>query len=210
KPLPVLPIIGIVIVLAVIAAGIYFVGLPYLNKGQGLPGTAPATTVPTPTMPVQTMEIVTPEDTPTGSLVVPTATTVRKLEGRYEEYYDEIYYLDQPFSNGQKEYFSANVKNPPLFIKFNLTPKIISTEKVINIGTSIEQTITKTYPSPTAWFEVKVLSASNGAVIASHGYGRDYPDVAKSEFMVRSPGDYKVEMSGSEVDAEISIMQGKS
>lgn len=207
KPLPLVPIVAVLFLILVLAAGAWFVGLPYLQKaGIGLaPAPAPAV-VPTPPPvtlpPASTLETPVPWVTPTG--------TVRKLDPRYEEYYDEIYTLDQFFAFGQKETFSHDLTTPPLFIKFNLTPKMISRTKVINIGLSSEETIVVTYPNPNAWFEIKIIDAGNGAVVEAKGYGKDYPDVTKSEFMVRNPGNYLVEMSGNDVTADISIMKGKS
>jgi len=207
KPLPLVPIIVILFLILVLAAGAWFVGLPYLQKaGIGLAPTPVPTAVPTPLPvtlpPAATFETPVPWVTPTGP--------VRKLDPRYEEYYDEIYTLDQFFAYGQKETFAYDLATPPLFIKFNLTPDMITREKVINIGLSSEETIVVTYPNPNAWFEIKVIDAGNGAVVATKGYGKDYPDMTKSEFMVRNPGNYLIEMSGSFVKADISIMKGKS
>lgn len=205
KPLPLLPIIGIIVALSVIVAGVYFVGLPYLQKNTG---TDDATPIPTPVVPMYTPESVMPEETLS---LPPTPTpTVRKLAGRYEEYYDEIYTLNQPFANGQKVYFSHDLTTPPLYIQYNLTPRLKTREQVINIGMSSEQTISTSYPDPNAWFAIRVLDAANGAVIKEQGYGKEYPDVARDEFMVRNAGNYKVEMSGNAVTAEITILKGKS
>jgi hypothetical protein len=201
KTNPLLYIAGAIVILLVIAAAAYFVGLPYLQKSKQADT---PTKVPTA---VQTAPVITkPEYTP-----VPTATptkVVRKLEGRYEESYDEIYTLNKFFAFGQKENFPYDLTVPPLYIKYNLTPKLITREKIINIGLSTEQTINVTYPNPNAWFEIKVLDANNGAVIDDQGYGKDFPDVTKSEFMVRNPGNYRIEFSGNDVTAEISVLKG--
>ena len=198
-------IIGIVLIIAVIAAGAWFVGLPYLQKNSDAGKITPApATIPVTVTPAQiTLENTwTPVATPTGP--------VRKLEGRYEEYYDEVYTLNQFFAYGQKETFSYDLDTPPLFIKYNLTPRLITREKVINIGESSEETIFMTYPNPNAWFEITVFDANNGAVIEQEGYGKDYPDVTKDEFMVRNKGKYRIVFSGNDVTAEISVLKGTS
>jgi hypothetical protein len=203
KPLPIQWIAGIVVLLVVVAAGAYFVGLPYLQKSKTVPTTAQ------PPAPVPKTIALTPVITGTLPVVTPAPTrTVRKLEGRYEESYDEIFTLNQFFAFGEKEIFSYDLTEPPLYIKYNLSPKLITREKVINIGLSSEETILVTYPNPNAWFEIKVLDASNGAIIANQGFGKDFPDVTKSEFMVRNPGNYRVEFSGNDVTAEVSILKG--
>lgn len=202
KPVPVPLIIGILVVLAVIAAAAWFVGLPYLQKQQASTATTP---VPTAT-PVR---VTTMSTMPVATTVTPTAT-VRKLEGRYEAYYDEIHTLNKFFEFGQTETFTYDLTTPPLYIKYNLEPGIISREKVINIGLSTEETITLTYPNPNAWFEIKVIDANNGAVVEARGYGKDYPDVTKSEFMVRSPGTFRIEFSGHDVNADVSVLVGEN
>jgi hypothetical protein len=206
KPLPVPMIVGVVLVLAVIAAGIWFVGLPALQKNTRtiVVPSVPATLPVTPSVKIVQQE---------GTLVpaaTATVTPARKLEGRFEEYYDEVYSLDQFFAFGQKETFPYDLETPPLYVKYNLTPKLITREKVINIGMSSEKTINVTYANPNAWFEIRVLDAGNGAVIADQGYGKDFPDVTRSEFMVRNPGKYLIEFSGNDVTAEIRILQGTS
>ena len=188
-----------------VAAGVYFVGLPYLQKTKATTVTPPVTMVQTVTLPK------TPDVPETMPELSPTPTkTVRKFEGRYEESYDEIYTLNQFFAFGQKENFAYDLTEPPLYVKFNLTPRLITREKTINIGLSTEQTINVTYPNPNAWFEIKVLDANNGAVIEDQSYGKDFPDVTKSEFMVRNPGNYRIEFSGNDVTAEISVLRGTS
>jgi hypothetical protein len=203
KAIPVTWIAGIVVILLVIAAGGYFVGLPYLQKAG-----AGKTTTPQPTIVqvTQTLPPTMPEYTQAPT-PIPTKV-IRKLEGRYEESYDEIYTLNQFFAFGQKVDFDYDLTVPPLYVKYNLTPKLITREKTINIGLSTEQTINVTYANPNAWFEIKVLDANNGAVIDDQGYGKDFPDVTKSEFMVRNPGKYRIEFSGNDVTAEISVLKG--
>lgn len=203
KPIPVIWIAGIVVVLLVIIAGGYFVGMPYLQKAGAEKAATPIPTV------VQTIPTLTPTIPEYTQLPTPTPVKiVRKLEGRYEESYDEIYTLNQFFAFGQKVTYDYDLTQPPLYIKYNLTPKLITREKTINIGLSTEQTINVTYPNPNAWFEIKVLDANNGAVIDDQGYGKDFPDVTKAEFMVRNPGKYRVEFSGNDVTAEISVLKG--
>lgn len=206
KPFPVLPFAAAIIVLVIIGAAAVFFGLPYLG---GNPGDTP----PAPVSPTVTPVAVAEVTLPSATLPPPTATPtvpVRKLEGRYEEYYDEIYALEEDFLFGESREFTHNLAVPPLYIKYNLTPKLLTRKKVINIGLSTEQTINITNPSPNAWFEVQVLDAGSGGVVKKTGYGKDYPDATKSEFMVRAPGNYRVVFSGHDVFAEISVLQGKS
>jgi hypothetical protein len=204
KAVPVLVIISIVLILAGIAGVIWFVGLPALQKETGTVPMPPVTAIISAT-PTITLKL--PLNTPSPAAAQ--TTPVRKLEGRFEEYYDEVYSRNHFFAFGEKEIFPYEVTTPPLYIKYNLTPKLITREKVINIGMSSEKTINLTYPNPNAWFEIRVLDG-NGAVVADQGYGRDFPDVTQSEFMVRDTGKYQVEFSGNDVTAEIRVLQGTS
>ena len=87
---------------------------------------------------------------------------------------------------------------------------MLTREKVINIGFASEETINITYPSPNAWFEVKVLDAGSGEVIDKRGFHKEYSEMTKQEFMVRNQGNYQVEISGTDVFAEVRILMGTS
>jgi hypothetical protein len=196
-------IIGCILLLGIIIAGALFLGLSDPQKNPAATGTTTGSATPAVTFtPPGTMPPVTQNPLATAT------TSSRKLEGRYEEYYDEIYTKNQFFAFGQKETFSYDLTTPPLYIKYNLTPKLITRAKVVDIGLSSEKTISVSYPNPNAWFEVTVLNAANGAVVDKQGYGKDYPDVTKSEFMVRNQGNYQIVFSGNDVTADITVLKG--
>ena len=139
-----------------------------------------------------------------------TLTPIQTLEVRYGESYEQVYTLNKDFAFGQKEVFSYDLTRPPLYIKFNLTPDMLTREKVINIGFASEETINITYPNPNAWFEVKVLDAGSGGVIDNRGFHKEYSEMTKQKFMVRNQGNYLVEISGTDVFAEVRILIGTS
>jgi hypothetical protein len=213
KPVPVekpglskktLLIIGIVAVIVLLAVA-YVAGIPMLkalSPQQPMPTPVPRTTVPLVTS--SALPSKTPTTPPT------TVTPEQTLEVRFGESYEQVYTLNKDFAFGQKEIFSHDLTRPPLYIKFNLTPEMITREKVINIGLSSEETIKSTYPSPNAWFEVKVLDAGSGAVIDKQGFHKEYSEMTKQEFMVRNKGNYQVEISGNDVVAEVRILIGTS
>jgi len=76
-------------------------------------------------------------------------------------------------------------------------------------GLSSERVIQTSYPSPNAWFKVKVYDAGNGELVEDQGFNKGYSVTTQQEFMVRAPGDYRVEMSGNDVTADIRILTGK-
>jgi hypothetical protein len=203
-----LVIVGIIAVLIIIA-GVYFIGLPIISGSSGAHSTLQqATTLPTgaltpfPTYP--SMKITDTSDTATNP---PASQT-------YEEKYTETYYLvysaNHAFNGGQKEIFTQDLTTPPLYIKFNITPKMFYGEKTVNIGLSSEHVVDVSYISPNAWFKVQIYDADNGVLKEEQGFNKGYSIMTKQEFMVRAPGNYRVEMTGNDVNAEVQILTGKS
>jgi len=207
KPKTSLIIGGIVVVLVIVAAA-YFVGLPMLKANQKssdgfVPSPAPAVTYT-----IGQTALPTPEYT----AAIPETTTLPGpvRDDRLEEDYEQIYTLNQKFSFGQKVNFAHELTRPPLYIRFNLTPTMIIRHRLVSIGTNNEHYINTTDTSPNAWFEVKVLDAGSGAVIDQQGFGKDYPDITKHNFMVRQKGNYRIEMSGNDVSADVQMLIGTS
>lgn len=204
KPLTPLIIGGIVIVLFILAA-VYFVGLPMLKANQSTSGTIPIhTPVVTPAQ-VRTI-LPTPQYTPV--IEETPIQPVEVMDDRLEESYEPIYTLNQKFAFGQKVNFAHELTRPPLYIKFNLTPAKIERHRLVSIGTNNEHYENTTETSPYAWFEVKVFDAESGGIIDQQGFGKDYPDLTQYKFMVRKQGNYRIEMSGNDVDAEVQMLIG--
>ena len=193
-------IIAAVAVIVVVAA-IYGIGMP-LMKGTspfGI-GVKPA---PSPT-PVMT----TVSPTVTGTTATLPPTPVQKRDDRYEETYEQVYAKDREYRFGEREVFPIELTRPPLFVQFNITPVMVSREKVVDIGLSTEHNVTAVYVSPNAWFEIKVLDAATGAVVDKRGFNREYNVMTQQEFMVRREGNYRIEMSGNDVFVSMKIMTG--
>lgn len=87
---------------------------------------------------------------------------------------------------------------------------MISRHRLISIGTKNEHFENTTENSPYAWFEVKVLDAGSGAMIDQQGFGNDYSDFTKQNFMVRQKGNYLIEMSRNEVVVKVQVLIGTS
>jgi len=205
-------IIGGIMVILVIVVAAYVVGMPMLKANQNsFNGIAPVPTTAV-TFPVMTTEL----PTPSYSTVIPetepvTETTtlpVQIRDERLEEEYEPIYSLDQKFAFGQKVNFAHDLTRPPLYIRFNLTPTLITRHRLVSIGTNNEHYENTTENSPYAWFEVNVLDAKSGAIIDQQGFGKEYTDITKQSFMVRQTGNYIIEMSGNDVEADIQMLIG--
>lgn len=197
-------IAGIVVLLIVIA-GIYFIGLPILSGTSGT-GTAVQQT------PAQPTPALTPLSEPFSPyptavpLPVDTPAASQTYEEKYTETYNLVYTTNHAFVGGQRESIPVNTPTPPLYIKFNITPEIAVGEKVDEVG----HMVSTSYVSPNAWFKVSVYDAGNGALVEQQGFNKGFGITEKQEFMIRAPGSYRVEISGNAVIAEVRILTGKS
>lgn len=198
-------IAGIVVVLVIVAIA-YFVGIPLLKGNQK----SYDSFVQSQTLTITPTMVRTVPPTLQYTTIIPETTTlpVTVRDARLEEDYEQIYTLNQKFAFGQKVNFAHELKQTPLYIKFNLTPTMISRIRLVYIGTNSEHYENTTETSPYAWFEVKVLDAGSGAIIDQQGFGNDYTDVTKQNFMVRQKGNYRIEMSGNDVNADVQMLIG--
>ncbi|MCX6681864.1 MAG: zinc ribbon domain-containing protein [Methanoregula sp.] len=193
-------IIAAVAVIAIVAA-IYGIGIPLMKGGTPFGTEMKATPSPIPVVTAVPPAV-------TGTTSTPPPTPVQKRDDRYEETYEQIYAKERDYKFGEREVFSQELTRPPLFIQFNITPSMVSREKLVDIGLSTEHNITAIYISPNAWFEVKVLDATTGAVVDKRGFNREYSVMTNQEFMVRTEGNYRIEMSGNDIFVSMKIMTG--
>lgn len=197
------PIIAGIIVVVLIIAGIYVIGLPVISGSSGTGPALPQVTaspaqVPA-VQPTTYLPAVTPEPVSTS---VPSGSET--YEEKYTQTYHEVFSVNQPFVGGQRQLFSQDLTSPPLYIKFNITPTMEAGEKIDEIG----HTISTLYISPNSWFKVRVYDAGTGALIEEQGFNKGFSVTTQQEFMIRTPGSYRVEISGSEVVAEVHILTG--
>lgn len=200
-------IVGIVAILIIIA-GIYFIGLPIISGSSQTRSTLQqATPLPTGALtPFPTSSSTITDTSGTATNPSPSQT----YEEKYTETYNLVYSVNHAFNGGQKEVFTQDLTTPPLYIKFNITPKMFYGEKTVNIGLSSEHVVDVAYTSPNAWFKVQIYDADNGVLKEEQGFNKGYSIMTKQEFMVRAPGNYRVEMTGNDVTAEVQILTGKS
>jgi hypothetical protein len=189
--------LGIVLAAAFIG-GMLFIGIPFL---KGTTSHDPATDVtPSPEITI----VLPPKTVPTTVLQTP----ILNRADRYEETYEQIYTSNRSYKFGQKEVVSHDLVRPPLYIRFNITPGMVVREKLVDIGLSSEHNISVTYVNPNAWFEVTVFDSGNGTIVDKRGFNKDYSQIAKQEFMVRTRGTYRIEMSGNDVVVDVQILTG--
>jgi hypothetical protein len=203
RTLVIMAVAGVICLIAVA----WFVGLPLLKGPQSAVTATGISGTPTPVVPNFPDPTTTVIPVTTTLLPEAPTTPVQHTEDRYETSYEQIYTLDQAFSGGQKLSYNHELTRPPLYIKFNVTPGMISREKV---DPSSGQMVNAIYANPNAWFEVKVLDAATGAMVDARGFNRQYSGMTKQEFMIRNSGNYRVEMSGNDVSAHIEVLIGNT
>jgi hypothetical protein len=194
-----------IIVLLVVIAGFYFIGLPLLSGTSGTGAAVRQTSAqPTP-VPTPFPEPFTPGAS-TAPLPADTPAASQTYEEKYMETYNQVYSVNHAFTGGQKEVFTQDLTTPPLYIKFNITPEIEVGEKVNEVG----EMVSTSYVSPNSWFKVNIYDAGNGDLVEQQGFNKGFSLFEQQEFMVRAPGTYRVEISGNAVTAEVRILTGKS
>lgn len=191
-----------------IAAGVYFVGMPLMTGSKGTGSDLQQSTIlPSPSL--TQVQITISTKTTTAIPTVTSPAVSQTYEDKYTETYNQVYAADHAFIGGQKDVFAHDTSSPPLYIKFNITPKMFYGEKTVDIDLSSERVINTSYTSPSAWFKVSVYDAGNGGLVEEQGFNKGFGITTKQEFMVRAPGNYRVEMTGNDVIAEVRILTGK-
>lgn len=207
RPVKNLIIAGIIGIL-LIAAGLFYFGLPLISDSQKTGSNLQQPSVLATNTLTQIPATVSTETTHLPTITHSPATS-NTYEDKYTETYVQVYTVDRAFVGGQKEIFSHKTASPPLYIKFNITPEIFYGEKIVDIGLSSERVMNTSYTSPSAWFKVSVYDEGNGELVEEQGFNKEYGIMTKQEFMIRAPGNYRVELTGNDVVAEVRILTGK-
>ncbi|MEN6442221.1 MAG: hypothetical protein WC391_06020 [Methanoregula sp.] len=108
-----------------------------------------------------------------------------------------------------KTAFSFNLKNPPMYINYSVTPTNTTMHKVVeaNDGTDNMKTITFSDYSPDSWFEVIARNKTTGEIYTDDGFGtakglRTYTD---GTIKVMKRDDLLIEFSGNLITATAGI-----
>jgi len=203
---PVIPlkylVAGIVIVVVLLAVVVFSMATPDARTSGVHPSpTHPAVTL----LPVKTTS--TPVPKTTAPVRVTTAITVVVQEPGTPADTRQVYRLNQKFNYANVTY-SCNLSRPPLYVRFTVTPDMVSHHRLIAAGMSIEQWVNTTDIDPQAWLDISVIDTATGEVVEHQGFGKDFAAMTSQEFMVREPGSYRIVMSGNKVDADIRIFAG--
>ena len=188
---------------AAILGLIIFIGLPLIHSQDtnfhALPGTFTSSPGPAHT----TMSPLTTP--PSGAVAASSGTTVYRSGVAYEQ----VYARDYSFNDGGQDVFSYTLEQSPMIIECEMNPKMVTREKLVDIGESTERYITTTYGDPNAWLDLKVIHAETGTVETTISFSKNYVGMTKQEYTVRSNGNYRFELSGSLVSPTVRLLVKK-
>jgi hypothetical protein len=188
---------------AAILGLIIFIGLPLIQSQDtnahavpdtfsSSPGPAHATLSPLAT-------------TLSGAAAASSGETVYRSGVAYEQVFARDYTLD----NGGQDVFSYTLEQSPMIIECEMNPKMVTREKLVDIGESTERYITTTYGDPNAWLDLKVIHADTGTVETTISFSKNYVGMTKQEYTVRANGNYRFELSGSLVSPTVRLLVKK-
>lgn len=104
--------------------------------------------------------------------------------------------------------FTFNLKNPPMYINYSVTPKNVTVNKVYT-DSFTKKTVTLTYSdySPSSWFEVIVRDNATKEVILKDGFGENkgYTIYLTRTLKVMKSGDLLVEFRGNDITAAATV-----
>jgi hypothetical protein len=169
------------------------------GSSDSTPVATPEPTYVTPATPYPTQTSVT--NKPTFSMPVDTPPT--------PDPYVTLYNKTSQF-NYTTDAFTFNLTTPPLLIDFWVDPKMVTREKYATdqYGDRDWSKFEQTYPSPQAWFEVRVRERTTGEIVAQDGFGKLYSTDTHKQVVVRRIGDYLIELTGNEVKVEVLMRAG--
>jgi hypothetical protein len=120
--------------------------------------------------------------------------------------YQDIYNQTIRFNYTSLAY-AYNLTVPPLNIDMTMKPDYV-TRKIwyeSRSGTHKGVTETVTEISPDAWFEITVRDRSNGEIVLSDGFGRQYDARTQKRAVIRENGSYQFDMRGNGIEVAIRM-----
>jgi len=112
------------------------------------------------------------------------------------------------FNNSEFVLLSDQI-TPPLNIEYQITPKIVTEKKFVQLDIGSTEGTYKTIirPSEQAWFTNTVKNKDNSAILFEDGFGKNYPSVTteKKIFSVPNKGPYLIYLSGNDVSVDMLI-----
>lgn len=181
-----------------------------VQKVASTTGAIPAIYVPTKATPVPVVEYVvevTPMPTARSESTlryVPPVTQAPPQDEYVTIYSKNLTYPDQPTA------LAFTVKEPPLIIRFTVSPVIITDFKVVT-----NRSGTKAYPeaafnltraSENSWFTVTVYDRETGEIFDEDGFGETFNQHLDHTLVVHEAGCYLVQFDGANANVQVDML----
>lgn len=104
-----------------------------------------------------------------------------------------------------KTAFTFDLKNPPMFINYTLTPFNLTGTRTIpgKLTGESSKTVSYDYYSPVSWFEVTVRNKTSGEIYLQDGFGarKGYPEYTNRTLKIPNRADLYIEFYGNNITA---------
>lgn len=191
------------------------IATPAPNQSNGISsGSVQAIYVPTKATPLPTVNYVTsvtPIKIATSRPSLRTAATQPvSTPVEEEDAYTAIYSNDLSFSvQDVPSAVAFDVVNPPIVIKYTVSPLMITDVKNIYNHTAThagaDELVNTTRPSESAWFTVTIYDKATGREVAQDGYGNLYGLLSQKTYTYRTAGDYLIQFDGENADVHVDM-----
>jgi len=141
--------------------------------------------------------------------VQPTAETTEEQDNYVAIYSNDLSYgtTDVPSA------VAFDVVNPPLIIKYTISPKMTLDSRLIYNHTASQpgrdELINTTYPSEYAWFTATIYDKETGQEVAQEGYGPDYGLFPQKTYTYRTAGNYLIQFDGANSNVHVDMFLKK-
>ncbi|NYT06058.1 MAG: hypothetical protein GKC04_06785 [Methanomicrobiales archaeon] len=176
--------------------------LPNSNNGDGFfgPPVSPTSSVtPTPAYLVEETPIATLPPTPLPKTPTPVPTVAGTP---YVEIYNETLTFNYNITA-----LGFNLSKPPLNIGLTIHPvmveRYIETESSYGSHEMVE--IRREIPVDNAEFVITIYDKKTGSIVLKEGYGKAYSYDDTQTIVIRTPGWYQIEMTGSFVTVDVAM-----
>jgi len=117
-----------------------------------------------------------------------------------------IYTTTQSFTyNGSA--FTFNLKNPPMYINYTVTPQNITVNKAATSQYLTKEDVVYQYSTydPQSYFVITIRNKTSGKVYLEDGFGTDYTTYLTRTLKVLNTDDMLIEMKGNKITATVNF-----
>jgi hypothetical protein len=103
--------------------------------------------------------------------------------------------------------YDYELQSPPLTIDFKVFPTLVErfTEYYSSYGSKEYVSIKRKMPADNAEFKLTAYDKDTGDIVVEEGYGREFTYTEEQSVVLRSPGNYHIEIYGSLVTINMTM-----